>query len=114
MDVCTEYFYYLFYFFKNVGLIGGKGIGIQGLSANTLHNLLFPLPPVNEQKRIVEQIKIIKPYTDRYAEANERIDAFQFSILQILPKTVTDEEVIRIESLWKSKLLSIKFGMNDN
>lgn len=44
----------------------------------------------------------------------ERYHAFQFSILQILPKTVTDEEVIRIESLWKSKLLSIKFGMNDN
>ena len=44
----------------------------------------------------------------------ERYHAFQFSILQILPKTVTDEEVIRIESLWKSKLLSIRFGMNDN
>ena len=44
----------------------------------------------------------------------ERYHAFQFSILQILPKTVTDEEVIRIESLWKSKLLSIQFGMNEN
>ncbi len=44
----------------------------------------------------------------------ERYHAFQFSILQILPKTVTDDEVIHIESLWKSKLQSIKFGMNDN
>ncbi|MBQ6441494.1 MAG: GIY-YIG nuclease family protein [Lachnospiraceae bacterium] len=44
----------------------------------------------------------------------ERYHAFQFSILQILPKTITDEEVIHIESLWKDKLLSTKFGMNDN
>lgn len=50
--------------------------------------------------------EVICDYPDRY-------HAFQFSILQILPKTVTDEEVIHIESLWKSKLLSIKFGMND-
>ena len=44
----------------------------------------------------------------------ERYHQFQFSILQILPKTVTDDEVIRTESLYKKKLLSIPFGMNDN
>lgn len=44
----------------------------------------------------------------------ERYHHFQFSILQILPKTVTDDEVIQTESLFKKKLLSIAFGMNDN
>ena len=44
----------------------------------------------------------------------ERYHHFQFSILQILPKTVTDDEVIRTESLYKKKLLTIPFGMNDN
>ena len=44
----------------------------------------------------------------------ERYHNFQFSILQILPKTITDEEVIHVESLYKKKLLSIPFGMNDN
>ena len=44
----------------------------------------------------------------------ERYKYFQFSILQILPKTVTDDEVIHIESLWKQKLRTIEFGMNDN
>lgn len=39
---------------------------------------------------------------------------FQFSILQLLEKTVTNDEVIRVESLWKRKLLTIPFGMNDN
>ncbi len=44
----------------------------------------------------------------------ERYHRFQFSILQILPKTLTADEVIAIESRYKRKLLSIEFGMNDN
>lgn len=44
----------------------------------------------------------------------ERYHAFQFSILQILPKTVTDDEIVHIETRWKDKLLSKQFGMNDN
>jgi type I restriction enzyme S subunit len=47
-------------------LIGGKGIGIQGLSANALHSLLFPLPPIEEQQRIIAKIVEIKPYIDKY------------------------------------------------
>lgn len=44
----------------------------------------------------------------------ERYRHFQFSILQILPKTMTEDEVIQTESLYKKKLLTIPFGMNDN
>lgn len=44
----------------------------------------------------------------------ERYRYFQFSILQILPKTVTDDEVIQTETLYKKKLLTIPFGLNDN
>ena len=54
-----------------------------------------------------EMKQLVCSYTERY-------HSFQFSILQILPKTVTDRDVTDIESLWKSKLLSRKFGMNDN
>ena len=56
VPVSTMFFYYTLYLYKHVGLIGGKGIGIQGLSSNALHNLLLPLPPVKEQQRISESI----------------------------------------------------------
>ena len=55
--VCTSFFYYTMYLYKHIGLIGGKGIGIQGLSSNALHKLLLPLPPMNEQQRIVNKIE---------------------------------------------------------
>jgi len=52
-------------------------------------------------------IKVISSEPDRYKYS-------QFSIHQILPKTVTDEEVTAIESLYKKKLRTIEFGLNDN
>ena len=55
--VSTEFYYYVFELYKGIGHIGGKGIGIQGLSSGALHNLVFPLPPVQEQERIVLKIK---------------------------------------------------------
>lgn len=60
----VKFYYYIFFLYKNVGLIGGKGIGIQGLSSNAIHNILIPLPPLNEQERIVKEIEHILPYCD--------------------------------------------------
>jgi hypothetical protein len=44
----------------------------------------------------------------------ERYQYFQFSILQILPRSITNEEVIQFENLYKQKLMSKAFGMNGN
>ena len=55
--ISVKFYYYIFFLYKQTGLIGGKGIGIQGLSSNALHKLLFPLPPLSEQYRIVEAIE---------------------------------------------------------
>ena len=57
VTICIEYFYYIFYCYNMAGWIGGKGIGIQGFSSTALHNTLVPLPPLQEQQRIVAQIE---------------------------------------------------------
>ena len=56
-QLCTKFFFWVFYFYKAIGRIGGKGIGIQGLSSKALDNILIPLPPLKEQQRIVAQIE---------------------------------------------------------
>lgn len=59
------FYYYVLFLYKQAGMIGGKGIGIQGLSSNALHNLLFPLPPYAEQLRIVAEIEKLLPICDK-------------------------------------------------
>ena len=62
-QLCTKFFFWVFYFYKTTGRIGGKGIGIQGLSSKALDNILIPLPPLKEQQRIVSQIeKLFKQF----------------------------------------------------
>lgn len=53
----TMFVFYIMWFYKSIGLIGGKGIGIQGLSASALKNIAIPLPPLAEQQRIVAKIE---------------------------------------------------------
>ena len=90
-SVSVRYFYYCFYLYKNAGMIAGKGIAIQGLSANALHALKMPLPPFAEQKRIVAKIEELLPLIERYEKAWSRLEDFnkrfpgdmQKSILQM-------------------------------
>lgn len=111
-SVSVRYFYYCFYLYKNAGMIAGKGIAIQGLSANALHALKMPLPPLAEQERIVAKIEKLLPLIDRYEQAWSRLEDFnkrfpgemQKSILQMAiqgklveqrPEEGTGEELYR-------------------
>lgn len=55
-NINCKFYYYIFYLYKINKKINGNGIGLQGLSANTLHSIIVPLPPISEQCKIIEQI----------------------------------------------------------
>ena len=92
-EVCAEYYYYIFFLYKHVGWIGGKGIGIQGLSSNALHSLLFPLPPLQEQHRIVAKIKEIAPYLDKYEQTEQHLNDLNVRFPEMLKKSILQEAV---------------------
>jgi len=54
-----KYYYYMMWNYKNRGIIDGRGIGLQGFSSKRVHSLVAPLPPIDEQNRIVERIDSI-------------------------------------------------------
>ena len=66
---------YLFYFLqKNYLYINSnpKGIGIPHVNPNILWNLTFPLPPLNEQKRIVSKIEELFSLVDSAKDTLEK------------------------------------------
>ena len=123
-NVSIEYFYYIFYLYKNAGWIAGKGIGIQGLSSNALHSIIIPLPPLAEQQRIVAKLEEILPLIDRYEAAWNKLEEFnkrfpsdmQKSILQAAiqgklveqrPEEGTGEELFQQIQAEKQALIKV-------
>lgn len=56
ISLSCRFYYYVMYMWKRLGLIGGQGIGLQGFSSKALHNLIVPLPSIDEQERIVASV----------------------------------------------------------
>ena len=62
------YLYYIMYL-KLTNNLEGKGIGLQGFSSGLLDKLEVPLPPYNEQIRIVDKIQEAFNMLDSIAES---------------------------------------------
>ena len=88
IPLCTRFFYYVMYLYKGIGYIGGKGVGIQGLSSGALHNILIPTPSINEQKRIISQIEAIMPIAVKYEKSQEELNQLNDSIHNRLRKSI--------------------------
>ena len=65
VNLCVPFYYYTLYYQKVKNMIGGKGIGLLGLSSNALHKIHCPLPPLSEQHRIVTKIEELFAQLDK-------------------------------------------------
>lgn len=83
---------YILYFFKTVRLVG-KGQTVKGITVDVLENLLFPLPPLKEQERIVKRIEEILPYIDNYREVTKQLSLLNASFPDKLRKSIFQQAV---------------------
>jgi type I restriction enzyme S subunit len=63
--ISEKFFYYIFKLYRETGRMNAKGTAMPGLSSVVLHNIMVPLPPLAEQKRIVAKLEEILPLCDR-------------------------------------------------
>ena len=93
LPLCTRFFYYVMFLYKGIGNIGGKGIGIQGLSSGALHNIILPLPSLREQERIVAQIETIIPLAVKYEKSQDELNRLNDDIYTRLRKSTLQEAI---------------------
>jgi len=75
--MCKSYVLYcLKYYQPNMEKLGAGSTNQTELNANIVKALLFPLPPLAEQRRIVAKIEELLSLINRYAKAWERLEAF--------------------------------------
>jgi len=81
---------YLFYTLPILANIGDSKDAIKGktLNSKSLNNLLIPLPPLNEQLRIVEKIEELIPHIEYYGRAQAELDLLNRNIKEQLKKSV--------------------------
>ena len=102
-----------------------KGMTIKHLVQNSLNSIYFPLPPLAEQRRIVEKIKQLTPYLKKYGSVETTLsnlnlafpDDLKKSILQyavqgkLVPQDSADEPAsVLLERIRAEKEQLIKSG----
>lgn len=95
-----------------------KGVAYPAINDNRLYRAIIPLPPLEEQKRIVAKIEEIFPYIERFGELRSQLrsisedlrksilqQAIQGKLVEQRPEEGTAEELYRQIQSEKAKLL---------
>ena len=88
MPVELLFFYHLFYLYKSKNMMKAKGTAMPGLSSQTLHQMVLPLPPIAEPKRIVAKIEELLPYIDCYEQAWGKLKQFNSRFPEDMKKSL--------------------------
>jgi type I restriction enzyme S subunit len=92
IDYLFLYYYLQSPLFQEIFKKNTTGI-IGGVSVNTLKSLYFPVPPLAEQKRIIERIRCVEQYLDLYAISENAITSLDNSFPEQLKKSILQEAV---------------------
>ena len=66
---------------------------IGGVSVNVLKEMFMPVPPPNEQLRIIEQIKTLEPYLNSYTKSEEELSNLNITFPEVFKKSILQQAV---------------------
>ena len=86
-------FYSLKYYQPYMEKLGSGSTNQTELSAGVVKALLFPLPPLAEQKRIVAKIEELLPLVDRYEQAWTKLEDFNRRFPEDMKKSILQQAI---------------------
>ena len=69
------------------------GTTVSGIKASKLKDIIIPLPPLDEQKRIVAKIEELLPKVEEYGKAQESLDKLNEELPERLKKSILQEAI---------------------
>ncbi|MDY4043326.1 MAG: restriction endonuclease subunit S, partial [Marinifilaceae bacterium] len=66
---------------------------INQLTQNNFNDFWIPIPPANEQKRIVEKLQNVSPFIVRYSKSQDALHLMNMQIIEQLKKSVLQEAI---------------------
>ncbi|WP_180999544.1 restriction endonuclease subunit S, partial [Campylobacter concisus] len=68
----------------------GGGTHTFKINLGSMYSILLPLPPLSEQKRIVDKLEEILPLVEKYKENKEKLDELNLNFPSKLKKSILD------------------------
>ena len=94
-EINPHYFQLLLECYKGNQILDAysKGMTIKHLVQTALNTIVFPLPPLSEQNRIVNAAKRLLPYLHSYDKAEQKLTALNTGFPEVLKKSILQEAV---------------------
>ena len=85
---------FIYYFFIALNLNQYATATAQpGLAVSNILEVLIPLPPLSEQRRIVAKLQELEPLIERYGKSDEALDKLNATINDLLKKSILQEAI---------------------
>ena len=99
MAICKTALYQYVSIFLQSDLFFSQLRGVSGtttinqLTQNNFNDFWIPIPPANEQKRIVEKLQNVSPFIERYSKRQETLNLMNIQIKEQLKKSILQEAI---------------------
>ena len=88
--ILNKYIFYFLMFYKKIFISISEGGAQPNISKEKIVTTLLPLPPLSEQKRIVDKLEEILPLVEKYKEDKEKLDELNLNFPSKLKKSILD------------------------